>query len=228
MLELVLAAIAFTGSHMIMSHGAIRSGLIARLGLWPHRLVYSVIAIATLAWLVLAYRAAPDQALFHAPIALKHMPLSLMFFAAILLVGGYTIVNPSALGMENAKPARTVPCILKITRAPVMWGCGLFSFSHMLANPDMASWLFFGSLTVLALAGGWHLDRRKQGEGEARWIELAGQTSFIPFAALVSRRTKLRFREISWWRLGLAFVLYAGMLAAHSAVIGISPIPLPK
>jgi len=228
MLQLTLAALAFTGSHMVLSHRNIRGGLIGRLGLWPFRLAYSIVALASFAWLIVAYTEAPVEALFDAHMAFRHMPLSLMFVASVFLVGGYTIINPSAIVLEDMVSGDQIPGILKITRAPIMWGTGLFAFSHMLANPDMASWLFFGSLTFLAIAGGWHLDRRKEEGGDLQWMNMAAQTSFIPFAALLTRRTKLKVGELGWWRLVLAVVLYAAMLAAHSSVIGVSPMPLPK
>lgn len=227
MLELILAGLAFTGSHMVLSHGNIRQRLISRLGIWPYRGLYSLIALITLGWLIVAYLGAPFETLFEAGTALKHLPMSMMLVAMVLLVGGYTIANPSAIVLEDLNSGDLIPGILKITRAPVMWGTGLFAFSHMLANPDVASWVFFGSLTFLAIVGGWHLDQRKKTEGDTKWTELSEQTSFIPFAALLGRRTKLKVGELGWWRLLLAMALYGGLLAAHSAVIGVSPLPLP-
>lgn len=228
MTELTLAAVVFVISHMGLSHGAVRAGLVARLGLWPHRLVYSLISIAALAWLVMAYGSAPHEVLFDPHMAHKHLPLSLMLPASLLIVGGYTIANPSAVVLEDLKPGDGVAGILKITRAPVMWGVGLFAFSHMLANADTASWIFFGALLVLAIAGGWHLDQRKHAEGGKEWLELCEQTSFWPFAALFSKRCKLAFRDLGWWRLALTAMLYAGMLAGHKLVIGITAFPLPQ
>jgi len=227
MLELTFAALAFIGSHMILSHGAIRLGLIARLGPWPFRLVYSLIALTTFAWLVQAYSAAPRLDLFEAHFALKHMPLTLMVFASFFIVGGYTIANPSAVVLENLDGGDAIPGILKITRAPVMWGVALFAVSHMLANVDSASWIFFGALMVLALAGGWHLDQRKKAEGDEKWEKLQGETSFIPFAALLSGRTTLDIRELGWWRIALGLGLYGALLMAHEVVIGVSSMPMP-
>jgi uncharacterized membrane protein len=228
MTQLTLAAVVFVVSHMGLSHGAIRAGLVARLGLWPHRLVYSLISIAALGWLVMAYGNAPHEVLFDPHMALKHLPLSLMMLASLLIVGGYTIANPSAIVLEDLKRGDNVAGILKITRAPVMWGVGIFTFAHMLAKADTASWIFFGSLLVLAIAGGWHLDRRKGAEGGEKWQDLSEQTSFLPFAALFSRRTKLAFSDIGWWRLALTVALYAGMLAGHKMVIGVTAFPLPE
>jgi len=227
MVELTLAALVFVGSHMVMSHGAVRRGLVGRLGLWPHRLVYSLLAFVTMAWLLQAYSVAPFQMIFDPGIRFRHMALTMMLFACILLVGGYTIANPSAVVLEGFKSKGPLTGILKITRAPVMWGVGIFAFSHMLANPDVASWIFFASLLVLAIGGGWHLDLRKQAEGGEKWQHLSAQTSFWPLKAIASGRTKLSLGDVSWWRLGLALAFYGGLLAGHKLVIGVTAFPLP-
>jgi uncharacterized membrane protein len=228
MIELTLAALVFVGAHIGLSHGAVRRGLVGRFGLWPHRLLYSLISFAAMAWLISAYGGAPHEILFDPHMALRHMPLTLMLVACLLIVGGYTVANPSAIVLEDLKGGDSVAGILKITRAPVMWGVALFAFSHILANADTAAWIFFASLLVLAIAGGWHLDRRKQLEGGEKWLKLTQQTSFWPFAALLSRRTRLRFSEIGWWRLALTLALYGGLLAGHKLVIGVTAFPLPK
>ncbi len=228
MIELTLAALFLVGSHMALSHGAIRRGLVGKLGLRGHRLVYSLISIVAMAWLVLAYKDAPFQVVFEASIRLQHMPLSLMILAALLIVGGYTIANPSAVILEDLQSRGPLSGTLKITRAPVMWGVAIFAVAHMLANPDAASLIFFGALLVLAIAGGWHLDRRKQAEGGEKWRELSAQTSFWPLKAIVSGRTKLSVADLSWWRLGLGLALYGGLLYAHKLIIGVTAFPLPK
>lgn len=228
MFDLILASLAFVGSHLALSHGQIRRGLIVRLGLWPHRGLYSLVSVATFGWMIGAYLQAPVEVMYRAPFFIRHVPLTVMMLASFFLVGGYTIANPSAVILEDLNRPATTPGILKITRAPVMWGVGLFAFSHMLVNGDQASWVFFGALAVLAIGGGWHLDQRKTRDGTAEWLALRAQSSFIPFAALASGRTSLRPGDLGWWRGVLAVVLYGGLMAAHSGVIGVSPLPLPE
>lgn len=228
MTQLILASLAFVGTHMLMSHGSIRRALVAKLGLWPHRGLYSVISFATFGWMIWAYIEAPDDILFLPHMALRHLPMTVMLFACFFLVSGYTIINPSALGMEGRGKSGEIPGILKITRAPIMWGVGLFAFSHMLVGGDIASLVFFGSLIILAIGGGWHLDQRKTDEASPEWLGLREQSSFIPFVALFSGRARLRVGELSWWRLVLTVGLYAGLMAMHSAAFGVSPMPLPS
>src|ERR1700737_4604965 len=90
-------------------------------------------------------------------------PLCVMPLAAILVIGGYPPPNPTAVGMERAAGADDpAPGILRVTRHPVMWAIGLWAISHVVANGDAASVLFFGAIAGLALGGTVLIDRKKQ------------------------------------------------------------------
>ena len=223
LVELAVLASAFVGSHFLLSHPPVRKFLIHRWQLGPFRIVYSTISIILFVQMLVAYVAAPELEL-SIP-ALTMAPLIAMVPAAFLIFSGYTIANPSAVGLEDLAKDKPVPGILKITRQPTMWGVGLFSLSHMAANPDAAAWIFFGALAILALAGGDHLDRRKQEEGDEAWMALVAQSSFVPFAAILSGRARVSLGEIGWWRIVGGLALFGGLLAAHAAVIGVSPLP---
>ena len=221
--NLALLAVMFVGSHFILSHPPVRKFLIHRWNVWPFRIIYSTIAIILFLMMIVAYGDAPDVPL--ALPALTLAPLVAMPLAAILIFCGYTIANPSAAGTENMGKGQPVPGILKITRQPTMWGVTLFSVAHMAANPDAAAWIFFGALAVLALAGSYFLDRRKQGERDDSWQELMAVSSFVPFAALLSGRARLSVGEIGWWRILGGLVLFGAVLMAHEMVIGSAPLP---
>ncbi|MHA1597082.1 MAG: NnrU family protein, partial [Alphaproteobacteria bacterium] len=64
-------------------------------------------------------------------------------------------------------------------------------------------------------------------EGGADWLALQAETSNIPFAALISRRTRLTPSEFGWMRILGGLALYGALLAGHEAVIGVAPLPLP-
>ena len=50
-------------------------------------------------------------------------------------------------------------------------------------------------------------------------------TSLVPFAAILSGRSKLDWRGIGWWRPLLGLVLYAALLHLHLLAFGVSPLP---
>ena len=89
------------------------------------------------------------------------------------------------------------------------------------------SWLWMhlaGGLTTVLL-GPIAIDAKRKARMEADWQRLAAETSYLPFAALVSGRTRLRFGELGWWRIGLGLALYAVLLWAHPWLFGVSPLP---
>ena len=221
--DLVLLSVMFVGSHFLLSHPPVRKFLIHRWREGPYRVVYATIVGILFVQMLQAFKATPDVDLPF--VALTMVPVYVMPLACILIFCGYTIGNPSAVGFENLGKEKPVPGILKITRQPAMWGTGLFLLSHMAANPRVAEWIFFGALAVLALLGSYFLDRRKLDEGHADWKALVAQSSFVPFAAVLTGRTRVTPGQIGWLRLLGGLVLFAALLAAHEAVIGVAPLP---
>ena len=107
-----------------------------------------------------------------------------------------------------------------------MWAIGLWATSHLIANGDTASVLFFGSLAALALGGTVLIDRKKQLALGSNWSRLAEVTSNLPFAALVTGRTHLRWRDISLLRIAAGLLLYVVLYRAHSIIAGV-PVMIP-
>ncbi len=220
--NLALLAVLFVGSHLYFSHLGIRKFFIHRWGVWPFRIIYSTVSVILFLQMLASYKVAPYMELFQPALILA--PLIVMAPAAILIVCGYTVSNPSAAGLDTGGYGETIPGILKITRQPVMWGVGLFAVSHMLANPDAANLIFFGALAVLALGGAFHLDRRKCEEGGENWEALCEQSSFVPFWAILSGRARVTPGQIGWLRIAGGLALFAGLVLAHEAAIGVAPL----
>jgi uncharacterized membrane protein len=112
--------------------------------------------------------------------------------------------------------------MVRITRHPFLWGVALWAFVHLIANGDLASMIFFGSLLVLALGGTASIDaKRRRSFGDA-WHRFAGATSNIPFAAIVSGRNELgpALREIGLLRPVIAIAAYAALLVFHGRLFG--------
>lgn len=226
LLHLALASMLFVGSHVVLSSGTVRAPLVAAVGEPLFRGVYSILALALIVWMVMAYTAAPYVEVWTPATGWRHLSLTLMVPAAILVVGGITTPSPTSAGTDTRDVAARGPKgLTKITRHPMMWGIGLWGVSHLLANGDAAAMVLFGSLTALALLGPLAIDaRRRAGMGDD-WERFAGKTSYLPFAAMAAGRTRLRLREIGCWRLGLGIALYAVLLTAHPWLFGVNPLP---
>ena len=212
----------FVVSHFVMSAGPVRSRLVSALGAGPFRGVYSAVSIGLLVWSIAAYGAAPDMIVWHPHMALRHIPLTVMAVAFILLVGGYTVPNPSAVVVFGT--ATETPGVLKITRHPVLWAVGVWGILHLFANGDAATMMLAASMAVLAIGGAWHIERRRAADPD--WQDLKAVSSFIPFAGIITGRVRVTPGQVGWWRIGLGLVAYAGFLWGHQDLFGASPMPL--
>jgi uncharacterized membrane protein len=227
MVELLAATALFVGSHILLSSHIVRPRLVAVLGETVFRALYSVVSIVLIVWVAMAYNDAPWVEIWPATTGLRHLTLGVMPFAFIFVVAGYATPNPSAVGTDTGAVAAAGPVgIQKVTRHPIMWGIALWGIVHALARGDAAGLILFGGLTVLALAGAWSLDVKKAAQLGAAWEAYRRRTSFVPFAALASGRTRVTVAEIGWWRIGLGIAGYAVFLALHGWIFGVDPWPL--
>ena len=225
MSELVAEALVMLASHFGISSTPLRETLVARLGERVYLVLYSLIAFAAIAWLISAWARAPYVELWAPAAWLAWVPLLLMPPALVLLVGGLTTPNPTAVGapdlLGRSDPVRGV---FRITRHPFMWGVGLWAGSHLIANGDLASLVLFGSLGALALLGTLLIDRKYAARHGADWQRFAAATSNLALAAILSGRQRLVFAEIGWWRVLVALVVFAILLAVHPWLFGGAPL----
>jgi uncharacterized membrane protein len=224
LLELLIAAVVFVGSHFGIASSRVREDLVRRLGERAYVGMFSAVSLLLLAWLIYAYAAVDDPiVLWWTPPVLIIVPLVVMPLALLLVIGGYTQRNPTAVMQNHTLPVeRPAPGVLAITRHPLMWGIGLWAIVHLIVSDDLASIIFFAALSILALYGSRLLDAKKQRSWPAEdWQRFASVTSNIPFAAILTSRNELSLAEIGWWRLLLAAVLYVALVPLHGVVLGV-------
>jgi uncharacterized membrane protein len=221
--DLLVAAVVFLGSHVGIASTPLRAQLVGSIGERRYRILYSLLAVVTLVWLVIAYGRAPQVPLWAGSpwVALVLMPLALL-----LLVGGLAGPNPTAIGQapdpDAPEPARGV---LRITRHPIMWGTGLWGLGHLAAAGDLASALFFGTLALLALGGTFLLDAKHTARNAPGWGVFLQRTSNLPFLAIAERRQRIAPAEIGLRVLGPALALLAALLVLHPWLFGVSALP---
>jgi len=219
MSELALACLAFLCLHVVPST-PLRPALVNAIGEKPYLGLFSLASVAGIAWMVMAFKAAPATALWP---GLRHLPSALMPFALILIVAGVMTPNPTAVGaaklLEREEPARG---ILRITRHPVMWGIMLWAGAHLLARGELKSTLFFGSFLLLAAVGTVLQDLRKAQLGEV-WGRYARLTSNLPFLAIAQGRNRVAWRELGVLKIVIGLVLYAVVFHFHIKLFGVRP-----
>jgi uncharacterized membrane protein len=225
-LWLIVAALAFVGSHFILSGTPLRGVLAKALTEAGYLGLFSVIAAITIVWLAWAYAEAPYEELWYSGPWLKTLTWIIMIPAVLFFVLGFATPNPTAVQAERLFAEQdVVQGVLRVTRHPVMWGFGLWGIAHIIANGDVGSLIFFGALTLLAFGGSASQEFRKRQLLGASWDRFAAATSFVPFAAILGGRNRLVWSEIGWWRVLLAVVAYVALVGFHPLVIGVSPMP---
>jgi uncharacterized membrane protein len=217
---LYAATIAFLATHFISST-PLRPALARAIGERGYIVAYSLVAFATLGWMIWAYNRAPTEALWP---GLRLLPAILMPFALVLVACGLLSRNPTAVGqaraLQAAEPARG---IIRVTRHPMMWGFILWAASHILARGDLKSTVFFGGFLVLAALGALLIDRRKEKALGEDWQRFAKVTSYFPFLAIAQGRNRFDAKEIGWRNPAIGLALYALLFWLHPMLFGARP-----
>jgi uncharacterized membrane protein len=187
----VVAAIAFVGSHFLLSH-PLRKPLTSAIGEAPFLGVYSIVAFATLGWLIAAFIKAPvTTPLWPAGDVIWALASAVMLIAAILLMGSL-IRNPAfPTGGRPAPFPDTARGVYAVTRHPMMWSIALWGLCHIAVYPVARNIVLAGAMVLLALVGAALQDRKKERLEPEHWPEWEAKTSYLPFAAIAAGRARL-------------------------------------
>ncbi|MBN9507823.1 MAG: NnrU family protein [Alphaproteobacteria bacterium] len=221
---LVLAALIWTGVHVGVAGSGLRATLARRFGERGFLAGFSVLSVAAIAFLILAYRHAPTVPLWFAPPRLRDLLAVVMLLAFVLFVGAVSARNPTMVGGEDAEPA-PVAGMQRITRHPMLWSFALWAGVHVLGRGTLDGLLFFGAFLVTALAGMPSIDAKLAARRPSVWAELARTTSIVPFGAILAARNRFVAAEIGWITPVVAIVLWVVFLGfLHRLLFGLSPI----
>jgi uncharacterized membrane protein len=178
---IALLSIAFTVSHLVLSHPPVRSAAIARLGPGRFAGLYSLLSL--ILWLPLAaswwtnLHAGRMLWVLRSPLAVHTAELMALFGLA-LAVAGMARPAPSSQYVRR-KGALEVRGAQFITRHPLFMGLGLLCLAHVLVNGWAGDLWFMGSQVVLSVAGAWHQDQRHSAS-RPEYRDFCDKTSFWP------------------------------------------------
>ncbi len=177
---LILACLTFVGSHFAMSH-PLRAPMVRILGEKGFLGVYSLISLAAIIWMVVAFRRAPsDLPLWGAGDGLWIIASILTLLAAVLYAGSMSgnpaLPAPGAEVLASKEPHG----VFRVTRHPMMWSFALWGIAHMLVASRPDSLIFVGSIVFLALFGAWAQQTKKRATMGDAWLGWQARTSYWP------------------------------------------------
>ncbi|HEX3938649.1 MAG TPA: NnrU family protein [Xanthobacteraceae bacterium] len=144
--EEILGLVIFLGAHVFVTMRDRRAALVARLGEWPYRGLFSIVAIVgilLIAYGFAAYRAAGIITIWDPPAWTRHIVVALMWPASIMVVAAYIPGN-----------------IKRVLKHPMLAGVKTWAFAHLCANGDLGGIILFGSVLAWAVCDRITLKRR--------------------------------------------------------------------
>lgn len=207
-ISLIAASTLFVGTHFLMSH-PLRARLVSTMGNGGFAGFYSLVSLATFAWMIWTWRQAPSSEMAWVPgdtiwvIASLLTLLGAVFFIGSL-IGNPAFPNPEIDEVEGRKLAAKSPAgMFLVTRHPMMWGFALWGFAHILVAPRMDNFIFVGSIIFLALVGARAQEAKKAQALGTGWVTWQSRTSYFPRLSHLSR--------IGWrlWAVGITVWLIA-------------------
>jgi uncharacterized membrane protein len=134
---LVLGLAVFLGAHMFVTRRDTRAALIGRVGEWPYKGLFSLVALAGLVlivWGFAHYRATGYVQVWVPPTWMRHVTVALVWPAIILVTAAYFPGN-----------------IKRTLKHPMLVGVKLWAVAHLLSNGDLGSIILFGAILAWAV-----------------------------------------------------------------------------
>lgn len=97
MTSLVLACLLLLLPHLVITPTSARPALLGIMGERVYLTLYSLVSLGALAWMSIAYGAAPYVSVWEPPAGLRHLSLILVPIAFVLLVLAVATPNPTSI-----------------------------------------------------------------------------------------------------------------------------------
>jgi len=223
MQEVLIATVIWLVTHLGISSTPLRRVITGAIGEGLYLGLYSLLAAASLGYLIWVYTDVPRFDYLWLPnpdlywVAKLTMP-----GAFILMLGGFMVKNPTAVGVRIEDPAQAAELargVTRITRHPLQWAIIIWGIGHIVANGDNVSVVFFSGFLILSLAGSVLMDVKKAASLGEAWTAYANVTSNVPFVAILAGRNRLDFKELIM-PIGAGLIVYAIAYYFHETYTG--------
>jgi len=134
------------GAHVFVTMRGRRAALIAGIGEWPYRGLFSLVAIVGVVLIgygFASYRAAGPIMVWYPPAWTRHIVVALMWPASIMLVAAYIPGN-----------------IKRVLKHPMLIAVKTWAVAHLCANGDLGGMILFASVLAFAVYDRIALKRR--------------------------------------------------------------------
>src|SRR5271163_2104361 len=142
----ILGLVIFLGAHVFVTRRNERASLVARIGEWPYRGLFSVVSIVgivLIAYGFASYRAAGMIMVWNPPAWTRHIVVILMWPASVMVAAAYIPGN-----------------IKRVLKHPMLAGVKTWAFAHLCANGALGGITLFGSVLAWAVYDRITLKRR--------------------------------------------------------------------
>jgi uncharacterized membrane protein len=143
----ILGLVIFLGAHVFVTMRDHRAAVVARIGEWPYRGLFSLVSIVGIVLIgygFAAYRAAGPIMVWYPPAWTRHIVVALMWPASIMVAAAYIPGD-----------------IKRVLKHPMLVGVKTWAFAHLCANGDLGGIILFGSVLAWAVYDRITLKRRK-------------------------------------------------------------------
>jgi uncharacterized membrane protein len=220
MVEFAASYLVFLVCHVLPSVGALRTRAIARLGRPLYLGLYSLVSLATLAWLISAALRADSFQLWPSGSVTATCAILIMLVACVLFATGATRANPLSVSFKGGGPDFENPGILAVTRHPILWGFWFWAMAHVIANGDVVSILLFGGLAIFAIFGMTRQTHKARRKLDPEAYTKAWKLAKGSYGARLRRAASLRLLVEA----GCGVVLFVLLLWLHPLILGVSPL----
>jgi len=142
----ILGLVVLLGAHVFVTMRERRAALVAGIGEWPYRGLFSLVSIVGVVLIgygFAGYRAAGPIALWYPPAWTRQIVVTLMWPASIMVAAAYIPGN-----------------IKRVLKHPMLVGVKTWAFAHLCANGDLGGIILFGSVLAWAVYDRITLKRR--------------------------------------------------------------------
>jgi len=213
----------FAGTHIIGSSIPVRTFLIRRLSKLGYKGLYALVAVATfipLCYFFFTHKHA-GYLLYTSGNLINLLAQFLMLGSIIVLLQGFVTANPMTTMVElSGRVVRSGQGIQRLTRHPQNFAFALFGLAHLLANPYVGDWIFFGGFIVYGTVSAVHQDRRQLATGSEQLKQFLADTSAIPWGAIISGKQRLALDEYNPPALVAAIVIFILLKLWHPMLFG--------